>query len=333
MKQIITFHLCFMAWIFFFGCKKTEKEVEIQQPLQQYVGGDVGLINDVLWDPPASAVHIDPGNSNDPSKNGSITHPYSSLSDIKWRDNTIYAIKRGATLQTVNVMIFANNVIIASYGNGDRPIIKVTDTSSVSNEPGYAISTGWNGGDRITLLDLDVFAPTSRSCILFRDNSTNGKVINCKLHGSTWGFRAIHVQGLYVYNTEIFDTKDDGMYLKYTITLEISHCYIHQVNQNWVSPDTPETVASGDGIQLDSCNHWLIHHTNIDKSDTGNKSCFTSRNPMQDDGIFEFNTLSGPKVKGLSIYFDDGKDIIVRYNKINGPSLSPVYSNCEKMEI
>ncbi|MFO7924691.1 MAG: right-handed parallel beta-helix repeat-containing protein [Bacteroidales bacterium] len=288
---------------------------------------DAGLRDIDLWDPPVTAIHIDPLNTDDPVKDGSVQHPFSSFSEITWNDGAVYALRRGTTTETGTIMIFADNVTLASYGKGARPVIK-----SLSED--YAVSTSWQGGHNITIRDIEVHAPDAISSVIFRTNSTNGKVINVRLHGSEWGLRALNnIDGLYIYNTEIFDTADDGIFIRETRNIEIAHSHIHRVNRNWKPPSTPEDDASGDGIQLYLCNDWHVHHNIIDRSDTGNKFCFISNNPEQDNGIFEYNLLSGPRPPGYSIYIGDGRNIIIRYNYITGPSQSPLWSHASGLKI
>jgi hypothetical protein len=306
------------------SCSKSSEEINHEPTNPPF---EAGIKEMELWNPPATAIHIDPENSNGPQRNGTIGNPYSSFSEVEWKDNTVYALKRGTTIETGTVMIFADNVTLASYGEGARPVIRSTSEA-------HAVSTAWEGSQDITIRDIEVYAPDAQSCIIFRTNSTNGRVINTRLHGSTWGLRALNnIDGLYVYNTEIFDIADDGMFIRETRNIEIAHCHIHKVNTDWKPPSTPEDDASGDGIQLYLCNDWHVHHNIIDRSDTGNKFCFISNNPDQDNGIFEYNILSGPKPPGFSIYIGDGRDIIIRYNYITGPSESPLWSHASDLKI
>ncbi len=294
------------------------------------ITGDIanaGLLEMELWDPPESAIHIDPENATGLYRDGSREHPFSSFDEVEWKDNTVYALKRGTTIETGTVMLFGDNITLASYGEGERPVIKSTSEA-------HAVSTKWESGHNITVRDIEIYAPDAVSCLIFRTNSTNAKAINLKLHGAIWGLRALNnIAGLLVHNTEIFNIADDGMFIQESRNIEISHCYIHSVNQNWSPPSTPSTEAAGDGIQFERCNNWHVHHNIIDRSDTGNKFCFISNNPEQDNGIFEYNVLKGPMDRGFSIYIGDGRNIIVRYNYIAGPSQSPFYSHGNDLKI
>lgn len=289
--------------------------------------GEAGLIPDFeLWEPPASAIHIDPTNIGDIQADGSTEHPYSSFNDVTWHDDSVYVLKRGTVLKSTQIVINASNVTIATYGNGDRPLILCTDNSSEQGNR-YALISEWNGINNIIIRDLEITAPEANSCIRFLSNCYNMQVINCKLHDSYWGLRSISNNKLYVYNTEVYNTNDDGMYILDNTEIEISHCYVHHVNLNWKPPSTPESDAPGDGIQFSDCNHWWVHHNVIDRSGSGNKFCFISNNENQNDGIVEYNSFTGPEFSGACVYFHNGSNIIVRYNYFLAPSISPVYSH------
>lgn len=163
------------------------------------------------------------------------------------------------------------------------------------------------------------------------------QVINCKLTGGSWGLRSFSFDGLEVLNTEVSHTKDDGVFMQGMTGIEVAHCYIHDVNQNWKPPYTSQKDAAGDGIQLDGCNHWHIHDSVIDRTSSANKFCIISNNPAQNDGIIEYNILSGPRSTGgdggASIYLGDGTGLIIRYNLIKGPSPGPFYSHADQLHI
>jgi hypothetical protein len=119
-----------------------------------------GLIDDYpLYDPPASAIHIDPTNASDPQEDGSLDHPFDSFEDVTWTDGAIVVVRRGTTLDTDVVEIRASNVTLASYG-GDadaRPVIHCTAVASSGNNRHAIYAT-----DRtdITIRDLEIHAPT-----------------------------------------------------------------------------------------------------------------------------------------------------------------------------
>jgi len=327
-KQIHELLFGLIAWgtLFLFTCCESEnKENHIipSSPLDL----KAGISEMELWNPPVDAIHVDPMLGNDEKGNGSSDKPYKSFKPVEWIKDKVYVIKRSTTIEMEGLMFFADGVTLASYGEGDRPVLKCSTSA-------HAVSTDWFGNDDITIRDVEIEANKATSCVIFRDNSKNSKLINCKLHGGYWGLRALnYIDGLYVENTEIFNTKDDGVFVKNSENIEFKNCYIHHVNRNWKSPSTSEKDAAGDGIQLEKCDNWHIHHNLIDRSSSGNKFCFISNNPSQESGIIENNWFIGPLVNGLSIYIGDGSNIIVRYNFIEGPSNSPFYSHAKNLDI
>ena len=315
--------IVFLTSLFFMGCKKTEAPAQTNKNIIS----SAGLVIDSLWESPQNAIHIDPTIS-DNNANGTIEHPFSSFEKIKWQDGLVVALKRGTEIKTESIVIDVNNFVFASYGLGSRPIINYTGD-------GHAITTDWKGNAvNVTIRDVEINASKAASCIIFRDNDSNVKIINCKLYGAQWGIRALnYVKKIYIYNTEVFNTYDDGIFIKSSEDIEIANCYVHNVNLNWKPPTTSESDAGGDGIQFEACNHWWVHNNKIDHSSTGNKFCFISNNNSQNDGICEYNYMIGPKVDGASIYLGGGEGLIIRYNYITAPSNSPVYTHLKSLKV
>ncbi len=294
----------------------------------------VGIVaNSPLWDPPFDAVHIDPMNLNDTEEDGSREHPYNSLDDFQWQANRVYAIRRGTTLETPqSITIGVENVILCSYGESDyRPVIFCTGKPTSGGNGVHAVQ--FRDVSTALIRDVEVLAPNATSCVRFWGCSEGKKaIINGKLSGAEWGIRGMYSTGLKVLNTEIFHIGDDGIFMQGSKDIEIANCWVHHVNKHWLPPSTPESLASGDGIQLDECDRWYVHHNVIDRSDTGNKFCFISNNPDQSQGIFEFNVTYGPLGDGgASIYFHNGTGLVVRYNKLLGPAPSPLYTHADNI--
>lgn len=323
LKSVLILIIVFTSLI---SCKK-----ESNTPSKEWAGDieSAGLISDFeLFSPPSEAIHINP-EVNDADEDGTVEHPYNSFDDITWQDNTTYAIKRGTTIKANSIVVTANGVTICSYGDGKRPVIHSLATQDNGK---HALLTHWEGIEDLTIRDLEIYAPDAASSIRLLNHNKNMQVINCKLHGGTWGFRSIGTTGLLVYNTEVFNTSDDGMFIQYDRDIEIKNCYVHHVNLNWSPPSTPESEAAGDGIQLDKCNNWYVHHNEIDRMGSGNKFCFISNNTDQNDGIFEYNVLRGPEFDGYSIYIHDGSNLIFRYNYIEGPSNGVLYTHSQNLQ-
>lgn len=310
-----------------------QEESTNHKPIYSNGLDSAGLLADLpLWEPPSNCVYINPENSDDDQEDGSIDHPFDSFTDIDWADNTVYVLKRGAEIESAMIMVDANNVTLASYGQGNRPKIVCTDvTTSGSNK--HALISHWEGISGFTIRDIEITAPQASSRLRFLSNCENTSVINCLLHDSYWGLRSIGNRGLYVYNTEIYNTNDDGMFIQLDTDIKIMHCYVHHVNTNWQPPSTPETEAGGDAIQFDKCNNWHVHHNKLDRTSSGNKFCFISNNPEQDNGLFEYNVLSGPIENGSGIYLHDGIEIVICYNLIQSPAGSPIYTHANHITV
>ncbi len=318
----LTINFTFLLFIFI-SCEKDEtNSKEESNPTQ-----NIGLIDTLsFFEPPENAIYIDPTASNSINEDGSIEYPYNSFSDFRFVANSCYALKRGTTISNDYININVDGVTLCSYGESDqRPIIKSTATDQ------HAILTHWSGPSNITIRDIEVNAPNANSCIRFGGNGDNLKVINCLLHEAYWEFRAIGATNVLVYNTEIHSANDDGMFLQYCENIEISNCYVHDVNLNWQPPSTSESEAGGDGIQFDLCNHWNVHHNEIDRTNSGNKFCFISNNTDQDDGIFEYNYCITSDYPVTGIYLGSGENLIVRYNYISSPGGAPVYSHSSNL--
>jgi hypothetical protein len=319
--------------ILFTGCsdKKSSSPTESNGEIDPFTLA-IGLIEDFpLQDPPANAVHIDPENGDDPNANGSAEHPYASMTDIRWAPNMTVAFKRGTVYETGNQIIMEHDgTTLMSYGaSSERPIIR-------SSHETHAIVGQWQGVNTVTIRDLDIHSVNGTASITFNptDNGNSTiSVINCRLHGGGWGLRAMGITGLSVDNCEVFDTKDDGMFIAWCRDIEIMNCYVHDVNKNWQPPHTPESEAAGDAIQLADCYQWHVHHNLLDRSSSGNKFAFISNNPDQKNGILEFNRLIGPKVDGSSIYIHDGSRLIFRYNIISDCPGYPLYSHASNLKV
>ena len=318
------FHfLIFIPLILHISCYGKENS----EPSLPAIPAGIGVQALPLWDPPADAVHIDPDAATGSIQNGTREHPFRDFNTIEWKDHTTYAIRRGSTLHSNEIVILADHVTLASYGDGPRPVIMSSATS-------HALSTRWEDSQNITIRDIEIIAPSAASAIIIRTGSRNASIINCRIQGPRWGIRVLNfIEHVRIHNTEVFNILEDGIFIMNTRHIEISNCYIHRVNQAWKPPYTPENIASGDGIQLSNCNHWHVHHNIIDRSDTGNKFCFISNNPSQDQGIFEHNYLRGPIDEGYAIYIGDGRNMVFRYNYMEGNSKSPLWSHARDLKI
>ena len=291
----------------------------------------IGLIDNFkLEDPPSRTIYIDPDNKASQTA-GTKDNPHRSMDRVRFVPDLTIAFKRGTTYETdKGITIECDNISLMSYGeSSERPVIRSTVES-------HAVVGHWQGVNHVLIRDLDIHSVEGTASITFNPTekgNSNISVINCKLHGGGWGLRSMGTEGLLVENTEVFDTKDDGIFIRWDDSIEIRNCYVHDVNQNWEPPHTPESDAGGDALQLADSDNWHVHHNVFDRSSSGNKFAFISNNPNQRNGILEHNNLIGPKVDGSSIYIGDGAGLIFRYNIIMDCPGHPIYSHASDLKL
>lgn len=277
-------------------------------------------------------IYIDPTNAGDTQADGSIEHPLSSWRYANFGTSGTTYLQKCGTIDTIKAIeYYASNLTFGSYSTGDKPKIFCQTKSGEHAFKGYSKSN-------ITFRNLDISTDNGVSCIYFNANCRGGIVDSCVLHGASWGIRITSGgnSNHLIQNTEIYDIKDDGIFVQDASDIEIANCYIHHVNQNWQPPSTPESNAAGDGIQFDRTTEWYVHHNVIDRSDNGNKFCFISNNPNQSDCVVEHNTFIGPRNTssgGACLYFGDGSNLIVRYNIFKDTDLAGIYYHTEYMSI
>jgi len=143
---------------------------------------------------PIPTVYIDPGNANDNLEDGSLEHPFNSWSDVSWEEGYQYLQKRGTTSEETKISIYAGNVTLGAYGEGDKPVIQSTSEES-------AIKF-FNKID-ISIKDLRIIAEKAISCIyIYGEESDRNRVGNCTLEGAENGIRAIDGKSVTIcYNT------------------------------------------------------------------------------------------------------------------------------------
>ncbi|UCH14224.1 MAG: right-handed parallel beta-helix repeat-containing protein [Bacteroidales bacterium] len=137
----------------------------------------INLIDDI------KTVYIDPSIAGDMSENGTYENPYNSWHDVNWQDGYEYLQKRNTTAVENKINIYASDVTIGSYGEGDIPVIesKATDFAVRAFER-----------SNVTIKDLHIDAPEAISCIYFLGSSCDSNLIqNCVLEGADNGIRVI----------------------------------------------------------------------------------------------------------------------------------------------
>jgi len=143
---------------------------------------------------PIPTVYIDPGNTNDNLEDGSPEHPFNSWSDVSWEEGYQYLQKRGTTSEETKISIYAGNVTLGAYGEGDKPVIQSSSEES-------AIKF-FNKTD-ISIKNLRIIAEKAISCIyIYGEESDRNRVGNCTLEGAENGIRAIDGKSVTIcYNT------------------------------------------------------------------------------------------------------------------------------------
>ncbi|MBT7304066.1 MAG: hypothetical protein HN849_31320 [Victivallales bacterium] len=285
------------------------------------------------WSPPAGAIHVDPTHRADPKADGSEAHPFASLAKIRWRNGTTVVLRRGTVLETPAFRINGESLTLGAYGEGAPPVIRCTSEAKRGKNQ-HAIRV--DSGPGLVLRDLDIHAPKGTSCLRLGGGKTTVSVLHCRIRGAAWGIRAFGFSGLQILDTEVHDIKDDGMFIVGVNDIEIGHCFVHDVNQNWKPPYTSQKQAGGDAIQFVNCDRWRVHHCVLDRTNSGNKFCFISNNPKQKEGVFEHNLTRGPLTTGdggSAIYMHDGDGLVVRYNTVLGPAPSMLYSHAANLRI
>ncbi len=262
-------------------------------------------------------VYIDPSYTGS-TQNGSISTPYKSWSQVSWTNGKTYLQKAGTTFTTSGYIDLSgrSSITLGSYGEGAKPKI----ISSGGNTTKVVKITG---GSNNTVRDLDLSSSTGQAtCAVIVDgtNSSNNVIDNCILRDVQWGIRVLTTgAGNKILNSVVYNTQDDGIYIKDVPDIEIGYCHIYNVNLKY-NVNTDESYSAGDNIQIGSTNNhnFYIHHNILDHSSTGNKFCFIAYG-VNYNGIFEYNTLIGNRTKNTScIYLHPTTgSVSVRYNSIS----------------
>lgn len=263
-----------------------------------------------------NTVYIDPSYTGT-TQNGSIQNPYNSWNSISWTNGYTYLQKAGTTFNTSSTLIITskNNITLGSYGSGAKPIII---SSAASTAKVIDITSCYN----MTVSNLEVASTTGQvtaAVIIDGTGSSNNLIDNCILRDTQWGIRILTTSsGNKILNCEVYNTQDDGIYIKDTPDIEIGYCYVHDVNLKYfINPD--QSYSAGDNIQIASTyNHnFNIHHNTLDHSSTGNKFCFIAWGNNY-TGVLEHNIMIGNSAQVTScIYLSPTTGTVsVRYNSI-----------------
>lgn len=267
-------------------------------------------------DPTASAVGAD----------GSREHPYTSWSGASFAPGIAYLQRRGTTALSSSGLSLHDDILLGAYGAGERPILRCNGAEHCLN--------AYHGGG-LTVRDLEVDA-NGTSAIYFNGGGAKPNVIDdCNLHGSEWAIRMIGNQprndGHRVLYTQIHHTGDDGMFVQSAQNIELGYLDVHDVNTKWTGPGTSQTVAPGDGVQINGTDGFHVHRSRIDRTSSGNKFCLIAGGDTA--GVIEYNAFAGPintDQGGASLYLQDNTSVTVRYNvfdpgKAPSSTMSAIY--------
>ncbi|MHC1775972.1 MAG: cadherin domain-containing protein, partial [Lentimicrobium sp.] len=273
-----------------------------------------------------TTIYIDPTNVAS-GQNGTISNPYDSWTDFSLVSGNTYLQKRGTTYtSSTNIYIGSkSNIIIGTYGSGNRPIFSYTGSA-------YAFHVEYSSG--CTIENFEVNGNTNAHSLIringAQGNETNNITINnCLLYNAHntnnagFGIHGGRNNNLSILNTEMHNIALDGMYLSNCLNLEIGYCNIYDMNRRYFS-NPNQTYSSGDGIQLDgNYNGFHLHHTIVNRTNgAGNKfnvilasAVGTSENAF---GIIEYCTFVTDNNVTTALQIEMGNGIITRYNKFMG---------------
>ncbi len=277
-------------------------------------------------------IYIDPS-YNGATQNGSIDNPYKSWNSVSWVNGKTYLQKSGTTFTTSGFLDLTgrNGITLGSYGQGNRPRIITSAGNSVK-----VIKI--TGASNNTIRGLEIASSGGQAtCAIIIDgtNSANNLIEDCVLRDVQWGLRVLTTgTGNRIIHSEVYNTQDDGIYIKDAPDIEIGHCNVYNVNLKY-NVSTDQSYSPGDNIQIASTNnhHFYVHHNTLDHSSTGNKFCFIAWGNNY-TGIFEYNILIGNRTKNTScIYLSPTTgSVTVRYNSITEGNYG-IYSYVQDLKI
>jgi hypothetical protein len=263
-----------------------------------------------------TTVYIDPSYTGS-TQNGTIQYPYKSWNSVSWVNGNTYLQKAGTTFNTSTCLLITSkhNITLGSYGSGSKPKIVSSGDNTIKV---IDITSSYN----MVVTGLEVYSTTGQvtaAVIIDGTGSSNNLIDNCSLHDSQWGIRILTTSsGNRILNSQVYNTQDDGIYIKDVPNIEIAYCNIYNVNLKYfINPD--QSYSSGDNIQIASTNNhnFNIHHNTLDHSSTGNKFCFIAWGNNY-TGVLEHNTMIGNSDQVTScIYLSPTTgSVTVRYNSI-----------------
>jgi hypothetical protein len=260
-----------------------------------------------------TTVYIDPSYTGS-TQNGTMANPYKSWNSVNWVNGNTYLQKAGTTFNTSGGLSLSSksNITIGAYGTGIKPKI-ISSAASTSK----VITITSSSNIQVNGLEVSSTSNMVAAVIISGTGAGNNLINNCVLHDVQWGIRILTTSaGNRILNCEVFNTQDDGIYIKDTPDIEIGYCNIYNVNLKYfVNPD--QSYSPGDNIQIASTNshNFYIHHNTLDHSTTGNKFCFIAWGNNY-TGILEYNTMIGHPNKSVSCMYlsPTTGSVTARYN-------------------
>jgi hypothetical protein len=187
----------------------------------------------IVLDKISRIIYIDPENTNDEQEAGTLENPYDSWQDVEWIEGYSYLQKRGSVANEASkISIYANDVTIGAYGEGEKPIIR-----STTNE--YAFKAFEKRG--VTIQNLHIIAEDAINAIYFLGDITNNiHIENNKIEGSIYGVRIVGGEELTIqYNT--FRGNNEAVY-SYAKQTNIFY-NVFESNQNAIHIDGENSIA------------------------------------------------------------------------------------------
>lgn len=234
----------------------------------------------------ASCIYIDPGSGT----NGIGTRADPLNIKPTTVSNKNYLFKRGTKLELTYPYIDItdlDNIIIGSYGTGDRPILSAFGTWEIVH-----ISTGCTN---ITIRDIEgtTTEPAKSNPTANYNNWSHGlcyelttqlfRIINCEMHHMYWGCMsnssasASNSNNVEIKWNYVHDIAQDGIAMYGNTIVHSGVVYVESnkiigVQQLW-NYSHVHAESGGDAIQMSGVHEYYCRHNYIDNSSIGGSHC------------------------------------------------------------
>lgn len=299
----------------------------------------------------SQSIYIDP--TVETTGDGTEASPYKSWFDLPDKDmfgntelqsDTGYFMKRGTYEdlgEDYRIIIqgdddtVRSNVIVGSYGDGDRPHIRAR---SEDNTGTLYVRRASNVLVQSLTIEAGPLAPGGRAIRINGDAADTFNVVidQVEMIGGITAVEQNYLPGpehrwhdLKIMNSEVRDCWLDGMFIQHVDDIEILNNTVVRVNQIYNDPEIQQEhpgcgddPCGGDGIQLAPSHNSRLAYNYVHRS-TPNKFCIISNrgvDPLEGDqtSLIEHNVCVGPKFGGggAGLFFAENTDTIVRYNTV-----------------